>query len=109
MTALLGAGEKTLEAGLGGRRQHVLRAAEGQYSELMKRRDWEQQEALLSHNLGLLSIANTGGSFRFLKHQDDLSSSHRGHPLLQIIQSLQISLRMWNLVNDSSLSYQYNQ
>ena len=35
----------------------MLRAAEGQYSQLMKRRDWEQQEVLLSHNLGLLSIA----------------------------------------------------
>ena len=63
MTVLLGAGEKTLEAGRGGRRQHVLRAAEGWYSELMKRRDWEQQEALLSHNLGLLSVADTGRSF----------------------------------------------
>ena len=41
MTAVLGAGEKTLEAGRGGRRQHMLRAAEGQYSELMKRRDRE--------------------------------------------------------------------
>jgi hypothetical protein len=66
MTALLGAGEKTLEAGLGGRRQHALRAAEGRYSELMKRRDWEQQEALLSHNLGLLSVADTRLSFRLL-------------------------------------------
>ena len=109
MTALLGAGEKTLEAGRGGRRQHVLRAAEGWYSELMKRRDWEQQEALLSHNLGLLSVAGTRLSFRLLKHQDNFSSSHRGHPLIQIIQSLQISLKMWNLVNDSCLSYQYNQ
>ena len=50
MTALLGAGEKTLEAGRGGRRQHVLRAAEGWYSELMKRRDWEQQEATLTQS-----------------------------------------------------------
>ena len=87
----------------------MLRAAEGQYSQLMKRRDWEQQEVLLSHNLGLLSVAHTGGSFRLLKHPDNFSSSHRGHPLIQIIQSLRIRLRMWNLVNDSSLSYQYNQ
>ena len=87
MTALLGAGEKTLEAGRGGRMQHVLRAAEGRYSELMKKRDWEQQEALLSHSLGLLSVAHTGRSFRLLKHQDNFSSSHRGHPLIQIIQS----------------------
>jgi len=43
-----------------------LRAAEGRYSELMKRRDWEQQEALLSHNLGLLSVADTRLSFRLL-------------------------------------------
>ena len=35
----------------------MLRAAEGQYSELMKRRDWEQQEALLPHKPGLLSVA----------------------------------------------------
>ena len=109
MTALLGAGDKTLQAGRGGRRQHVLRAAEGQYSELMKRRDWEQQEALLSHYLGLLRAADTRLPFRLLKHQDNFSSSHRGHPLIQIMQSLQISLKMWNLVNDSSLSYQYNQ
>ena len=87
MTALLGAGEKTLEAGRGGRMQHVLRAAEGRYSELMKKRDWEQQEALLSHSLVLLSVAHTGRSFRLLKHQDNFSSSHRGHPLIQIIQS----------------------
>ena len=87
MTALLGAGEKTLEAGRGGRMQHVLRAAEGRYSELMKRRDWEQQEALLSHSLGLLSVAHTGRSFRLLKHHANFSSSHRGHPLIQIIQS----------------------
>ena len=65
----------------------MLRAAEGQYSELMKRRDWEQQEALLSHNLGLLSVAGTRLSFRLLKHQDNFSSSHRGHSLIQIIQS----------------------
>ena len=78
MTALLGAGEKTLEEGRGGRRQHVLRAAEGWYSELMKKRDWEQQEALLSHNLGLLSVAHTGCSFCLLKHPDDFNSSHRG-------------------------------
>ena len=96
MTALLGAGEKTLEAGRGGRRQHVLRAAEGQDSELMKRRDWEQQEALLSHNLGLLRAADTRLSFRLLKHRDNFSGSHRGHPLIQIMQSLQISLKMWN-------------
>ena len=44
----------------------MLRAAEGQYSQLMKRRDWEQQEALLSHNLGLLSVADTRLSFRLL-------------------------------------------
>ena len=82
MTAVLGAGEKTLEAGRGGRMQHVLRAAEGRYSELMKRRDWEQQEALLSHNLGLLSVAHTGGSFRLLKHPDNFSSSHRGQSFI---------------------------
>ena len=87
----------------------MLRAAEGRYSELMKRRDREQQEALLSHNLGLLSVADPRLSFHLLKHQDNFSSSHRGHPLIQIIQSLQISLKMWNLVNDSCLSYQYNQ
>ena len=46
----------------------MLRAAEGQDSELMKRRDWEQQEALLSHNLGLLRAADTRLSFRLLKH-----------------------------------------
>ena len=74
----------------------MLRAAEGQFSELMKRRDWEQQDVLLSNNLGLLSVADTRYSFCFLKHQDNFSSSHRGHPLLQIIQSLQIRLRMWN-------------
>lgn len=96
MTALLGAGDKTLEAGRGGRRQHVLRAAEGQDSELMKRRDWEQQEALLSHYLGLPSAADTRLPFCLLKHQDNFSSSHRGHPLIQIMQSLQISLKMWN-------------
>ena len=44
----------------------MLRAAEGQYSQLMKRRDWEQQEALLSHNLGLLSVADTRLSFHLL-------------------------------------------
>ena len=81
MAALLGAGEKTLEEGRGGRRQHVLRAAEGWYSELMKRRDWEQQEALLSHNLGLLSVADTGRSFHLLKHPD-FSSSHRGQSFI---------------------------
>ena len=54
------------------------RAAEGQYSELMKSRDWEQQEALVSHNLGLLSVANTECSFCLLKHPDDFNSSHRG-------------------------------
>ena len=72
MTALLGAGKKTLEAGRGGRRQHVLRAAEGQYSELMKRRDWEQQEALLSHNLGLLSVADPRLSFCLLNIKTNL-------------------------------------
>lgn len=46
----------------------MLRAAEGQDSELMKRRDWEQQEALLSHYLGLLRAADTRLSFRLLKH-----------------------------------------
>ena len=69
----------------------MLRAAEGRVSELMKRRDWEQQEGLHSHKLGLLSVADTRRSFCGLKHQDNLSSSHRGHPLPQIIHSLQIS------------------
>ena len=43
----------------------MLRAAEGQYSELMKRRAWEQQEALFSHNLGLLSVAVPDFQFLF--------------------------------------------
>ena len=79
-----------------GMRQQEVRASEGQYSELMQRRDWEQQEALLSHYLGLLRAADTRLSFRLLKHQDNFSSSHRGHPLIEIMQSLQISLKMWN-------------
>ena len=52
----------------------MLRAAEGQYSELMKRRDWEQQEALLSHNLGLLSVADTRLSLPLLKDEDNFST-----------------------------------
>lgn len=42
-----------------GRRQQEVRAAEGQYSELRKRRDWEQQKALLPDSLGLLSVTDT--------------------------------------------------
>ena len=84
MTPLLGAGEKTLEAGRGGRRQHVLRAAEGQYSQLMKRRDWEQQKALLSDNLGLPSVTDIELSLPLLKNQDNFSSGHRGYHVHQI-------------------------
>ena len=43
----------------------MLRAAEGQYSELMKRKTWEQQEALFSHNPGLLSVAIPDFQFLF--------------------------------------------
>ena len=64
----------------------MLRAAEGQYSELMKRRDWEQQKALLSDNLGLPSVTDIKLSLPLLKDEDNFSSSHRGHSLLQIIQ-----------------------
>ena len=64
----------------------MLRAAEGQYSQLMKRRDWEQQKALLSDNLGLLSVTDIKLSLPLLKDEDNFSSSHRGHSLLQIIQ-----------------------
>ena len=60
-----GSREEDIESGRGGRRQQVLRAAEGQYSELMKRRAWEQQEALFSHNLGLLSVAVPDFQFLF--------------------------------------------
>ena len=62
----------------------MLRAAEGQDSELMKRRDWEQQDALLSDNLGLLSVTEARLSFPLLKNQDNFSSGHRGYHVHQI-------------------------
>ena len=67
-----------------GMRQQEVRASEGQYSELMQRRDWEQQEALLSDNLGLLSITEVRLSFPLLKNQDNFSSGHRGYHVHQI-------------------------
>ena len=108
VTALLGAGKRTFrqdEEEGGSTCSEQLRAS----TQSWWRGGTGSSRKLLSQNQGLLSVADTRCSFHLLKHQDNYSSSHRGHPLIQIIQSLQISLKMWNLVNDSCLSYQYSQ
>ena len=86
----------------------MLRAAEGQYSELMKKREGAAGSSILTQP-GAPECSRSRLSLPLLKDDENFSSSHRGHPLIQTIQSLRIRLRMWNLVNDSSLSYQYNQ
>ena len=58
-------GRQTSEAGLGGRKQHMLSTDEGQYSALMKRRDWEKQKAPLSPNLWPLTSIDIRFSFPF--------------------------------------------
>ena len=67
-----------------GMKQKEVRASEGQYSKLMKRRDWEQQKALLSDTLGLLSVTDIKLSLPLLKNQDNFSSGHRGYHVHQI-------------------------
>ena len=61
-------GGQTSEAGLGGRKQHMPSSAEGQYSELIKRRDWGQQKPPLAPNLWSLTSNDIRFSFNLLKN-----------------------------------------
>ena len=63
----------------------MLRAAEGQYSELMKKREGAAGSSILTQP-GAPECSRSRLSLPLLKDDDNFSSSHRGHSLLQIIQ-----------------------
>ena len=68
-----------------GMRQQEVRASEGQYSELMKKREGAAGSSILTQP-GAPECSRSRLSLPLLKDDDNFSSSHRGHSLLQIIQ-----------------------